>query len=162
MENMRRSLQLSRDPKAAETQWIARIEAIFATQLQLSREPSTGYYKLAMVERSLHETAASDRDLSVFQTLSKDAAPTSHYFEHLFDYLDSQEFEVANDALKEFGNADYKDYRGMATELPPVQAWVWRLPVISVLLRRAQASFKPSAKLLWCLIQVAPPLPLIL
>ncbi len=31
--------------------------------VKVSRNPATGYYKLAMVERSLHETAAADRDL---------------------------------------------------------------------------------------------------
>ena len=35
--------------------------------MQVSRNPATGYYKLAMAERSLHETAAADRDLSVFR-----------------------------------------------------------------------------------------------
>src|SRR5262249_48842960 len=39
--------------------------------VKVSHNPSTGYYKLAMVERSLHDTAAADRDLKVFQTLSK-------------------------------------------------------------------------------------------
>ena len=39
--------------------------------VKVSHNPATGYYKLAMVERNLHETAAADRDLSVFQTLSK-------------------------------------------------------------------------------------------
>jgi tetratricopeptide (TPR) repeat protein len=58
--------------------------------VRVSRSPATGYYKLAMVERSLHETAASDRDLTVFQTLSKDTAPAAHYYEHLFDYLDTR------------------------------------------------------------------------
>ena len=31
--------------------------------------PASGYYKLAMVERSLHQMEAAQRDLSVFQTL---------------------------------------------------------------------------------------------
>ena len=29
--------------------------------VKVSRDPATGYYKLAMVERSMHETAAADR-----------------------------------------------------------------------------------------------------
>jgi len=58
--------------------------------VRVSKSPATGYYKLAMVERSLHETAASNRDLSVFQTLLKDTAPIPHYYEHLFDYLDNR------------------------------------------------------------------------
>jgi hypothetical protein len=35
-----------------------------------------------------------------------------------FKYLDSSELEVSNDAYKEFGNADYKDYKDMARDLP--------------------------------------------
>jgi tetratricopeptide (TPR) repeat protein len=58
--------------------------------VRVSRNPSTGYYKLAMVERSLHQTAAADRDLNVFQTLSKDVSNGPHHYEHLFDYLDNR------------------------------------------------------------------------
>ncbi len=58
--------------------------------VKVSHNPSTGYYKLAMVERSLHQTAAADRDLSVFQTLSKDVSTGPYPFEHLFDYLDTR------------------------------------------------------------------------
>jgi tetratricopeptide (TPR) repeat protein len=58
--------------------------------VRVSHNPATGYYKLAMVERSLHETAAADRDLSVFQTLSKDVASNPYPYEHLFDYLDNR------------------------------------------------------------------------
>src|SRR6202011_2215677 len=35
-----------------------------------------------------------------------------------FDYLDNSDLEISNDAYKEFGNADYKDYRDMAGPLP--------------------------------------------
>lgn len=58
--------------------------------VQVSRNPATGYYKLAMVERNLHEAAAADRDLKVFQTLSKDAPTGPYPYEHLFDYLDTR------------------------------------------------------------------------
>ena len=43
-----------------------------------------------MVERSLHETAAADRDLNVFKTLSKNASAGPLPYEHLFDYLDNR------------------------------------------------------------------------
>jgi tetratricopeptide (TPR) repeat protein len=58
--------------------------------VKVSRNPATGYYKLAMVERSLHETAAADRDLNQFQTLSKNVPGGQYPNEHLFDYLDSR------------------------------------------------------------------------
>jgi tetratricopeptide (TPR) repeat protein len=58
--------------------------------VEVSREPATGYYKLSMVERSLHQTDAADRDLKVFQTLSKNAPTGPYPYEHLFDYLDNR------------------------------------------------------------------------
>ena len=58
--------------------------------VRVSREPATGYYKLAMVERSLHQMDAAQRDLSVFQTLSKDASAGPYPYQHLFDYLDNR------------------------------------------------------------------------
>ena len=58
--------------------------------VKVSRDPSTGYYKLAMVERSLHQMDAAQRDLSVFQTLSKNTAAGPYPYQHLFDYLDNR------------------------------------------------------------------------
>jgi tetratricopeptide (TPR) repeat protein len=58
--------------------------------VQVSHDPATGYYKLAMVERTLHETAAADRDLNVFKTLSKNASDGPYPYQHLFDYLDNR------------------------------------------------------------------------
>jgi tetratricopeptide (TPR) repeat protein len=58
--------------------------------VKVSRSPATGYYKLAMVERSLHETAAADRDLSLFQTSSKKVSGGQYPNEHLYDYLDNR------------------------------------------------------------------------
>jgi hypothetical protein len=42
-----------------------------------------------------------------------------------FDYLDSPDLEISNDAYKEFGNADYKDYRDMAKDLPAARIVKW-------------------------------------
>jgi tetratricopeptide (TPR) repeat protein len=58
--------------------------------VKVSRSPATGYYKLAMVERSLHETAAAERDLNQFQTTSKKVSDGEFPNEHLFDYLDNR------------------------------------------------------------------------
>ncbi len=68
----------------------AEAEELLKRYVKVSRHPATGYYKLAMVERSLHETAAADRDLNVFQTLSKNASGGAFPYEHLYDYLDSR------------------------------------------------------------------------
>ncbi len=44
---------------------------------------------------------------------------------YFFKYLDNAEVEVSNDAYKEFGNADYKDYRDMAKDLPADKIAKW-------------------------------------
>jgi len=58
--------------------------------VRVSKNPATGYYKLAMVERTMNETAAANRDLAVFQTLSKNAPAGAYPYEDLFDYLDTR------------------------------------------------------------------------
>jgi tetratricopeptide (TPR) repeat protein len=68
----------------------AEAEELLRKYVRVSRDPATGYYKLAMVERSLHETEAADRDLNVFRTLSKNASSGPLPYEHLFDYLDNR------------------------------------------------------------------------
>src|SRR5580704_8824777 len=58
--------------------------------VKLTKDPAAGYYKLAMVERNLGQTEAAERDLSVFQTLSKNAAPGPYPYQNLFDYVDNR------------------------------------------------------------------------
>ena len=65
-------------------------EALLRRYVKVAPDPANGYYKLAMVERSLHETEAANRDLNVFKTLSKNAPAGPYPFEHLFDYLNNR------------------------------------------------------------------------
>jgi tetratricopeptide (TPR) repeat protein len=58
--------------------------------VKVSRDPASGYYKLAMVERSLHQAEAAQRDLNVFQTLSKNSSTGPYPYQNLFDYLDNR------------------------------------------------------------------------
>jgi len=58
--------------------------------VKIARDPAPGYYKLAMVERGLKQFDAAQRDLSVFQTLSKNTSPGPYPYQHLFDYLDER------------------------------------------------------------------------
>ena len=58
--------------------------------VKVSHDPTAGYYKLAMVERSLHQTDAAQRDLKVFQTLSKNSSTGPYPYQHLFEYLDNR------------------------------------------------------------------------
>ncbi len=48
------------------------------------------YYKLAVAERNLHQTDAAQRDLRIFETLSKEPAPGPYPFQHFFEYLDQR------------------------------------------------------------------------
>lgn len=57
---------------------------------RLDPDPAPVYYKLAKAERNLHQMAAAERDLKVFETLSKDRASGPYPFQHLFDYLDQR------------------------------------------------------------------------
>jgi hypothetical protein len=54
----------------------------------------------------------------------KDKKPAER-LAYFFKYLDNAEVEVSNDAYKEFANADYKDYRDMAHDLPPDTIAKW-------------------------------------
>jgi len=58
--------------------------------VKVSRDPASGYYKLAMAERGLHQPEAAQRDLNVFQTLSKNTSTGPQPYQHLFDYLDNR------------------------------------------------------------------------
>jgi tetratricopeptide (TPR) repeat protein len=65
-------------------------EELLRRYVKLGHDPANGFYKLAMVERGLHETEAANRDLNVFKSLSKNAQAGPYPFEHLFDYLDNR------------------------------------------------------------------------
>ena len=67
--------------------------------VKVSHDPATGYYKLAMAERGLHDTAAAERDLAVFKTMSKSSLASSGPmpYQHLFDFLDNRSQLAAPD-----------------------------------------------------------------
>ncbi|MCS6852668.1 MAG: hypothetical protein NZ700_16045 [Gemmataceae bacterium] len=44
---------------------------------------------------------------------------------HFFQYLDNPDIEISNDAYKEFGNSDYKDFAEMAPGLPADKIAKW-------------------------------------
>jgi tetratricopeptide (TPR) repeat protein len=73
-----------------ESKRFAEAEELLRRYVRVSSSPATGYYQLAMAERSLHQTAAADRDLQLFQTLSKNVTVSSNPYEHVFEYLDSR------------------------------------------------------------------------
>jgi len=68
---------------------------------QLLPRPAEAYYKLATAERNLHQTEAAQRDLKVFETLSKDPNPGPYPFQHLFESV-GQRAELPPQARTEF------------------------------------------------------------
>jgi tetratricopeptide (TPR) repeat protein len=48
------------------------------------------YYKLAVAERNLHQPDAAQRDLRIFETLSKEPSPGPYPFQHFFEDLDER------------------------------------------------------------------------
>ncbi len=61
-----------------------------------------------MVERSLHQSAAAQRDLSVFQTLSKNSTGGPYPYQHLFDYLDNRS-KLSSQERKQLDVAELKE-----------------------------------------------------
>ena len=76
----------------------AEAEELLRRYVRVSRDPGDGILQAGDGRRrSLHETAAADRDLNVFKTLSKNASAGPLPYEHLFDYLDNRS-KLAPDA----------------------------------------------------------------
>ena len=73
-----------------ESKHYAEAADLLQRYVKVSDNPATGYYKLAMVEKNLHNTSAAEQDLAKFQTLSKETPVASHPFENLFDYIDTR------------------------------------------------------------------------
>jgi hypothetical protein len=110
-----------------------------AKQITLKRylppEPGGGKYKFLVFcdvfkdnvdpYRGVAVKADSDmpKYLSGVQKLKDKPQPERLRF--FFDYLENPDIEISNDALKEFANADYKDYRDMAKSLPPDRIAGW-------------------------------------
>jgi tetratricopeptide (TPR) repeat protein len=80
-------------------------EELLKKYVQVSSNPAPGYYKLAMVERNLHDKAATERYLGLFQTYARQAQGGAFPNEHLFDYLDTRA-RLAPGARNELDIAD--------------------------------------------------------
>jgi tetratricopeptide (TPR) repeat protein len=57
---------------------------------KLHPHPAPVYYKLQAAERDLHQTEAAQRDLKIFQTLSRDPNPLPAPLQNIFAYLDQR------------------------------------------------------------------------
>src|SRR5260370_20943648 len=54
---------------------------------RVNTKPAEAYYKLAIAERNLHQVEASQRDMKVFVTLSKNPQPGPYPLQNFFSYL---------------------------------------------------------------------------
>lgn len=54
---------------------------------EVNDRPAEAYYKLAIAERNLHQAEASERDMKVFVTLSKNPQPGPYPLQNFFAYL---------------------------------------------------------------------------
>src|SRR5262249_25112939 len=75
--------------------------------------------------RGLAVKADSDMATYLKGVQSLKAEPPGKRLRFFFDYLDNADVEISNDALKEFANADYKDYHDMAKALHPDKIAGW-------------------------------------
>lgn len=73
--------------------------------------------------RAVKANAGVDKYLLDALALKGQSQPKRLRF--FFDYLDHADNEVATDALKEWANASYDDYRAMARNLPPDKLAGW-------------------------------------
>lgn len=80
-------------------------EPLLLKFVKVSKDPGPGYYKLSMVERSLHKTPEADHALATFKSLSKSASSGPLPFQHLFDYLDTRA-QLAPQAKRELDLSD--------------------------------------------------------
>jgi tetratricopeptide (TPR) repeat protein len=92
-----------------ESKRYSEAEVLLRRYVRASPSSATGYYQLAMVERSLHQAAAADRDLNLFQTFSKNAAVSSNPYEHVFEYLEKR-------STLDPGARDQQDLAGLIDE----------------------------------------------
>ncbi|MGB8473390.1 MAG: tetratricopeptide repeat protein [Candidatus Acidiferrum sp.] len=111
--------------------------------VKVSHEPSSGYYKLAMVERSLHQMDAAQRDLSVFQTLSKNAPAGPYPYQHLFDYVDNR----ANLSSKDRTQLDLKQLTDEVSKHPDQPQNLYLLAETYLKLGRPDDALKTLAQL---------------
>lgn len=58
--------------------------------VEITKDRSEVYYKLATTERALHQTEAAARDFKIFETMAKNTSRGPYPFQRLFDYLDQQ------------------------------------------------------------------------
>jgi len=75
--------------------------------------------------RGMHLTAGSRLPEYLRGAIQVKDKPVGDRLAFFFDFLDSSDLEISNDAYKEFGNADYKDFKEVAPKLPADRVVKW-------------------------------------
>ena len=73
-----------------DQQKFAEAASLFRHYVQVSPKSAQGYYKLAIAEHRLHDSADADRDMNIFRTLSQSPQPAPYPLQHVFDYLEKR------------------------------------------------------------------------
>ncbi len=94
-------------------------EALLKRYIRVSQSPASGYYKLAMVERALHQNEAANKDLAQFQLLSKNGPASSYMYQHLFEYLDNRS-KLAASARNQMDLGDLIDQNKKHPDQPEI------------------------------------------
>jgi len=75
--------------------------------------------------RGMQVADGSDPSKYLLGAVAVKDTPMNERLKFFFEYLDDPNPEISGDALKEFGNADYKDYKDMAKGLPADKIAGW-------------------------------------
>jgi len=110
---------------------------------ELLPQPGEAYYKLATAERNLHQSEAAQRDMKVFETLSKDPKSGPYPFQHLFESV-GQRAELPLQARAEF---DIEELRTEAQRNPDRPSNFYLLAEAYLKLGRARRRFSRSRSL---------------
>lgn len=110
---------------------------------QLLPRPGEAYYKLATAERNLHQTEAAQRDMKVFETLSKDPKPGPYPFQHLFESV-GQRAELPLQARAQF---DIEELQSEAQRHPDRPSNFYLLAEAYLKLGRAEEALQSVAQL---------------
>ena len=119
------------DPKAGNGKFLL-FCSLFARQSDfaaaaVASTASLGTFGNAQIDAYRGETVRQDSKLAEYlkgaiEVRSKDSTTRLRYF---FDYLDNGDLTISSDALNEFGYADYKEVRDLATKIPADKVLKW-------------------------------------
>lgn len=109
----------------------------------LATKPAQVYYKLAAAERHAHQDEAADRDLKIFETLSKDASNLPYPFQHFFEAL-NQRMELPPEKKAEI---DLEELTQMDTRSPNQPRTLYLLAETYLKLGRAEEARERIAQL---------------